>query len=702
MDLQAFFSPRSIAVVGASSQVQAIGAKVFANLVRGGYQGNLYPVNPHHTHIDRHVCYPSVAALPEIVDLVVIVTAAAHVVEILKSCGEHGIKAALIISAGFSEIGAVGQALEKEILAIAKQYRMRLLGPNCLGIMRPSQKINATFDNNQALLGEIALVSQSGALCAGILDWSLNKNIGFSTLISLGNSADIDFGDILNYLAQDAETKSILLYIEGVHAGEKFLQGLRAAAKIKPVIVLKAGRNQQGSRAALSHTGALIGDDDVFAAALEQAGAIRVCTMADLFLAAEILSYQHDFVGKRLLIITNGGGAGVMAADRAADLNIDLPQPNEKLLAALNQILPAHWSHHNPVDIIGDATPERYHATLELCVQQKDYDAILVILVPVATVDPCEVAKQVIADIQHYAKPILVCWIGEKQVHAAWDLFSAQRIPYFDTAEKAVQAFSYLSNYHRNQALLKQQDQPAPILPALDQQQLKTLLAPIRDEKRQVLTAYEAKALLRIAGLPVPDVRIATDATQACAMAGEIGFPLAMKIHSPDITHKQDVGGVVLNITCVQQVTETFQQILAAAKQHCPQANLLGVTLEKMYHTAQDREVMIGVFKDMVFGHVLSFGAGGSLVEWLHDRALILPPINAEMARHLINKTRVAQLLGHYRHWQPARVDLVVDVLLRVAHLLQALPDIVEMDINPLVVNDQAVMVLDARVVVQI
>lgn len=698
--LDHLLSPTSIAVIGASDKPRSVGRKIFKNLLQGNFTGKLYAVNRKHKEVQSQPCFSSIKAITHPVDLVVITTPAKTIPEIIEECGEKGVRAAIVISSGFSEMGKAGKALEQTIIDSARHHSIRLIGPNCLGVMRPSIKMNATFDNNFALPGHLAFVSQSGALSAAILDWAIEKQIGFSTIISLGNSADVDFGDALDYLAVDPETKSILLYIEGIHNAQKFMSGLRAAASVKPVIVIKAGRHAQGSRAALSHTGALIGDDDVFDTALRCGGAIRVLTIEELFLAAEILSRDYPMTGNRLAIITNGGGAGVMAADCAAELAIDLPSLSENTISQLNAVLPSQWSHQNPIDIIGDATPERYHAVLDICSKDKEVDGILTMLVPVAMSRPLKVARQIIQDAKHYDKPLLACWMGDKQVKSSWKLFEKNNIPSFNTPEKAVAAFSYLADYQRNQELLLQSSESFSLRPKSDVTKARLVIESALAKNRTVLTTVESKAILSAFSIPVSQTINAQSAEEAMSTAKSLGFPVVMKINSPDITHKQDVGGVYLNIETVETVRKIFDELMRNAKKWQPDAKILGVTVERMFKSVSDRELMVGVIHDKVFGPVISFGAGGTLVEIMKDRALALPPLNPSTARRLIMQTRVAKLLGEFRHMPAVNLESLVTVLLRVSEMVCELPAIQEMDINPLIVNEKEAVAVDARIIV--
>lgn len=700
--LESLFNPTSIAVIGASDKPGSVGMKVFNNLLKAGFAGKLYPVNPKHTEIQGQRSYPSVKDINQSIDLAVITTPAKTVPQIIADCGEKGVRAVVIISAGFSETGAEGKELEQSFLALAHQHRIRIIGPNCLGIMRPPIKLNATFDNNMAISGNIALVSQSGAICAAILDWAINKKIGFSTMVSLGNAADVDFGEILDFLAIDTKTKSILLYMEGVHNARQFMSGLRAASRMKPVIAIKGGRFSQGSRAAHSHTGALVGDDDAFDAALRRAGAVRVLTIEQLFSAAEILSSNYRAKGDRLAIITNGGGAGVMAADRASELNIPLPPLSDKTLTQLNAVLPSEWSHQNPVDIIGDAPPERYHAAIDICAKDENIDGLLTILVPVAVSNPIKVAEEVIADAKKSTKPIIANWMGGKHVKSSWELFAENKIPYFETPEEAVEAFSYLADYQRNQQLLLQVPEPLSPQPKPDINGAKLVIESALSEHRNILTTIESKAILKAFSIPITQTIETHSSNEALVAAESVQFPVVMKISSPDITHKTDAGGVQLNIENAEAVRSTYNQLIENAKQYKPDAKILGVTVERMYQNPNNRELMIGVIRDKVFGPVITFGAGGTLVEIIHDRAIALPPLNQLIAKRLIERTRISKLLGAFRNMPPVNLDAIINILLRVSEMICELPYIQEMDINPLIANDKEAIAVDARIVVDV
>lgn len=699
--LDALFHPRVIAVIGATDRVGAVGCKVLSNLRQSHFEGTLIPINPKHQSVQGLTCYARVMDAPQAIDLAIIVTPAREVVSVLHQCGEKGIRVAVIISAGFSEMGPAGQALESEILSVAKQYGIRFIGPNCLGIMVPQSHMNATFDNNFAVPGDVALLSQSGAICAAILDWALEKNIGFSAIVSMGNSRDLDFGDMLTYLAQDAKTKSILLYIEGVHYPLRFLEGLRAAAKIKPVIAIKAGRHHSGVRAVHSHTGALVGADDVFSAALMRDGAVRVPSIQSLFTATKILSSHYRASGHRLMIVTNGGGAGVMAADRANELNITLPVLDEHLLNNLNAILPASWSHQNPIDILGDAPPSRYAQVLEACLADDYCDAIVVILVPVAMSSPHEVAELLCQFAKKSHKPIIACWMGGMHTRSSWEYFAQNQIPCFNTPEEAVDAFSYLVDYYHNQQILLQAPEPLVLSHEPDIAGAHHVVNVALAAGREILTSVESKEILSAFDIPVSAISLAVNVTEAVQMASAMGYPVVMKISSPDITHKQDVEGVRLNLRNEQEVSAAYDYMMQQVKARRPDAVIEGVTLERMILNANNRELMIGVTRDNVFGPVISFGIGGSLVEVIRDRAVALPPLNHFLAQQLISRTRALKWLGEFRGQPPVNLDALIHVLLRVSDMIHALPQLVEMDINPLLANDRGVIAVDARIVVE-
>lgn len=618
----------------------------------------------------------------------------------MKLCGEKNINYAIIISAGFSESGANGAEIEASIIEIAKRYNIKLIGPNCLGVLFPHNNLNATFTNSTALPGNLALISQSGALCAAILDWAASAKIGFSALVSLGNIIDIDFGDVLDFLALDPKTHSILLYIESIRHPRKFISSLRAAAKLKPVIIIKAGRNREGIKAAISHTAALVGSDDAFNAAIKRAGAVRVNTIEELFSAGEILSKNFKFKGDKLVIITNGGGAGVLAADHAFELKIKVPEFKQETVQKFNALLPKHWSAHNPLDILGDATPELYEAVITACLEDEAFDAILGILVPVVTSDPLEVAKRIVEIAKNSKKPILTSWLGMEQVASSRKLFLDNDIATFDLPETALDAFSFLAEYYHNQQLLLQAPVPFIEQTKSDISGARYIIEDALAENRKVLTTIESKGILSAFGIPVTQTITVNNVNDALINAELLGFPLVMKILSPDITHKQEVSGIELNITTAEGVRRAYHQILDRLKQHRPDARITGVTLERMYINPNNRELMIGVAKDPVFGPVISFGLGGSFVEVIGDKAVALLPLNPFIIKQLIARTRASRALGKFRNLLPANMEALENVLMKISEMICEIPQIQEMDINPMMVNNKEAVAVDARIVV--
>ena len=699
--LNPLFAPRSVAVFGASDRPDSVGQIVFQNMLQCGFKGKLYPINAKNTEIQGQRAYQSIGEISEPVELVVVATPPQTVPGILEECGLQGVKAAIIITAGFGEAGSEGAALEKELVEVARRFKIRLIGPNCLGVMRPSIGLNATFNKGGSNTGSIAFVSQSGALCTAILDWAQSNDVGFSSVVSLGSSTDVDFGEILDYLVSDPLTSSILMYIEGIRNARSFMSALRAAARIKPVILVKVGRHAAGSKAAMSHTASLVGADDVFDAAVSRAGVVRVKTVTQLFTAAKALSCGFRPVGNRLAIVTNGGGPGVMATDRAADLGLSMAVLSEATIENLNQHLPPNWPHSNPVDIIGDAQADRYHHAVKACLDDENVDGVLAILTPQAMTKPLESAQAMIELANSHSKPLLTCWMGETQVAEARTAFAKAHRPHFRTPEPAVEVFSHLSAYYRNQKLLMQMPGPSAHHDEPDVESARLIIESAMQEHRKVLSEMESKALLAAFNIPVARTMVAHSPNEALLIAQQLGFPVAMKINSPDITHKSDAGGVMLNLRNAHEVRAAYQHIIDSVQLNRPNARVEGISIEPMIVKANGRELMIGVTTDPVFGPVITFGAGGTSVEIMGDRAIALPPLNSFLARELIQGTRIAKMLGPFRNMLPANMAALEDVLLRVSEMVCELPLLKEMDINPLILDEQGVLAADARVVVE-
>lgn len=700
--LKPLFSPQSIAVFGASDRIDSVGQIVFQNMLQSGYRGALYPINPTRAEVQGRKAYATLAQIAEPVELAVIATPAHTVPDIIEECGKHLVKAAVIITAGFGEAGEVGKALEAAVLKNAQRYGIRLIGPNCLGVMRPDIGLNATFNKGGAIPGNVAFVSQSGALCTAILDWAHTQDIGFSSVISMGSSVDVDFGEILDYLISDVKTQSILLYIEGVHDARGFMSGIRAAARIKPVILVKVGHHAAASKAAMSHTASLVGSDDAFEAAVRRAGVVRVETVTQLFSVAKALSCGFHPIGNRLAIVTNGGGPGVMATDCAIETGLAMATLSDTTIEKLNQVLPATWSHGNPVDIIGDAQADRYHYAVKACMEDPNVDGVLTILTPQAMTKPLEAAKVVIELSNQYNKPLLTSWMGGEQVTESRIAFKQAKKPTFRTPEPAVEVFSFLSAYHRNQKLLMQMPGPLSHHVEPDVEGARMVIEGALQDRRKILTEMESKALLSAFHIPVAQTMVAHSPNEALLIAQQLGFPVAMKVNSPDVTHKTDAGGVLLNLANAQAVRAAYHEIIENIQRYRPDARVEGISIEPMIVKPNGRELMVGVTNDPVFGPVITFGAGGTTVEVMGDRSVALPPLNSFLAKDLIQGTRVAKLLGAFRHMPPADMDALESVLLRVSEMVCELPMLMEMDINPLIVDEQGALAADARVVVEL
>jgi acetyltransferase len=696
--LRKVFEPQSVAIIGASDRDASVGAQILRNMREGGFQGEIYPVNPKHETIQGMRAYASITDIDHPVDLAVIAIPAPSIPAVMRACGEREVGAAIVLSAGFAEMGRRGQSLQNEIVDIARTYDIQLVGPNCLGVIRPRVGLNATFAKSGVETGQVALVAQSGSFCTALLDWADSRGFGFSAVASLGATADIGFGDVLDYLAVDPETKSILLYVEGISDARSFMSGLRVAARLKPVIVIKSGRNDKGTRAAASHTGALTGADNVFDAAVQRAGAVRVDTVAQLFAAATTLASGTRVEGPRLAILTNGGGPGVMAADRASDLNVPLAELGKATIDRLSEVLPDHWSHTDPVDILGDADSERYRASTEILLADKNVDGLLVLLTPQAMTEPTACAEGVVAAANKAHKPVLACWMGERLVTEGRQRFAAAGIPQFSSPEGGVDAFVYLACYRRNQKALLQAPEPLSKHSVPDVEGARLIIEHAMGERRYRLSSAEAKAVLKAFHIPTsPSINV-NSAADALIAAEGVGLPVAMKINSPDIPHKSDVGGVRLNIREPRSVRTAFREMTDAVKALRPDARVSGVSIEPMLSRPHAREIMIGIAHDPVFGPVISFGVGGTEAEIFADSQVALPPLNEYLSRELISGTRAARYLKRFRNLPEADFAALTSVLQRISEIACELPEVQELDINPLLVDEAGVIAVDARI----
>lgn len=694
-NLDSLFNPASVAVIGASLRPFSVGATVWKNLSQGGFTGPLYPINPKHTALQGQRCYARVSDLPEAPELAVICTPVATVVALVQALAQRGTRAVIIVTAGLSA------AHKAAILEAARPQLMRILGPNCLGLLSPHAHLNASFAHINARPGKLAFVSQSGALITAVLDWADAQSIGFSHIVSLGEHADVDFGDMLDYLASDANTRAILLYIESVEAPRKFMSAARAAARNKPVIVVKSGRSAQGQKAAASHTGALAGADDVYEAAIARAGMLRVNTLDELFLAAETLTRGQATTSNTLTILTNGGGAGVMAADAAAYQRVALANLSEKTLAKLNAVLPANWSHENPVDIIGDAPAQRYVDALKILTDDAACGTILLIQAPTAIVPSADIARAVVRASEGGTSltRLMSSWLGGHAVDAARQICTDQGIASFETPEQAVRAIAMLNDYAHNQIELMEAP-PAHVDTALpDRDAVRAIVRHALANGQTLLTEPQAKAVLQAYHIAVVETHcVAADADQAAATAARMGFPVVIKILSEQISHKSDVGGVALNLDSEDAVRDAARTMLERVKKLRPDAVVDGFTVQTMVRRKHVQEVIVGATIDQVFGPIVLFGQGGTAVEVMADRAVALPPLSQPLTRALIGRTRIAKLLKGWRDTPAVDEDALIGVLLSVSQLLADIPELAELDINPLLVNFEGAIALDARI----
>ncbi|MEQ8816659.1 MAG: bifunctional acetate--CoA ligase family protein/GNAT family N-acetyltransferase [Thalassobaculum sp.] len=707
-NLDRMFQPASVAVIGASNRERSVGRVLSRNLLSGGFEGPVLPVNPHAAAIGATLAYPDVDALPFAPDLAVICTPPDTVPGIVDSLGRRGTKAAVVITAGFAETRSdAGRQLTQAMLDAARPHLMRVVGPNCVGILVPGIGLNASFAHLHPRAGDIAFVSQSGAVVTAVLDWSTHRDIGFSHVVSLGNMADVDFGDMLDFLIADPKTRAILLYIESITHAPKFMSAARAAARAKPVIVVKAGRTADAARAAASHTGALAGSDAVYDAAFRRAGMLRVFSMDELFDAVETLAYGPRIVGDRLAIISNGGGIGVLATEALSDSGGRLAALAPETMARLDGCLPATWSHGNPVDIIGDAPGSRYAQALEAVLADPGTDAVLVLNCPTAIADSGEAARATLDLVEggrgggRRQPPVLTSWLGDGAAAEARRLFAAARVPTYETPEQAVRGFMHLVRYRRHQALLMETPQPLHEWTAPAVGAARAVIRAVAAEGREMLTGPEAEQVLEAYGVPVARTLTATTPEEAGRAAERIGSRVALKILSRAISHKSDVGGVQLGLEGREPVRAAAEAMLATVAGRSGGAPVDGFAVQAMAAMPHAHELIVGVHRDPVFGPTLLFGKGGVEVEVVRDSAVALPPLNSVLAQDLVSQTRVYDLLRGYRDRPAADLEAIHRVLERVGQLSLDMPEVAELDINPLLAGASGVIALDARIRIQ-
>ena len=697
--LDALFLPSSVAVIGAKDDPGSVGSTLLHNLQKGGFAGKIYPVNPKRNIVCGLECFPSISAVPGPVDLVVIVTPAATVPSIVAECVASKVKSAIIISAGFKELGPSGEALEREIVAHARRGNMPIIGPNCLGVMNPIHKLNATFARGMALPGHMAFISQSGAMCTSVLDWSYREKIGFSAFVSIGSMADVDWGALIDYLGSDPNTQCLLLYMETIGNARAFLTAAREVALEKPIIVIKAGRSQAAAAAAASHTGSLAGSDDVFDAALERAGVLRVNTISELFSMASVLGRQPRPRGPRLTIVTNAGGPAVLATDATVLNGAELAPLQKSTVELLNQFLPKAWSHSNPVDILGDASAEIYARTIQVVTRDEHTDGILVVLSPQDMTDPTATAQALAPYARLDDKPILASWMGGGSVAEGIDVLTDAYIPVFEFPDDAAKTFAAMWRYSQNiKSLYETAELGSGVQQEAELAKIHSLIEGVRQQKRTVLTEAESKCLLSYCGIPVVETVVASNRDEAVEAAKKIGFPIVLKVFSETITHKTDVGGVKLGLGSIDDVVKAFEEIKESVSRLVGPEHFAGVTVQKMV-PRKGYELILGSSTDPQFGPVLLFGAGGQLVEVLKDSAVALPPLTKMLTRRLMEKTRIYEALKGVRGQKVVDIDALENILINFSRMIVENPRIKECDINPLLASHDEIIALDARVI---
>jgi len=697
--LGAFFSPKAVAVIGASEDPGSVGRTLLWNLVGSPFGGMVFPVNPRRPSVLGIKAYPSISEVPEQVDLAVIATPARTVPGIITECGDRGVRAAIVISAGFKESGPAGIELERQVVENARKAHMRVIGPNCLGLMCPPTGLNATFAAAMARPGTVGFISQSGALCTSVLDWSLKELVGFSAFISIGSMADVGWGDLIDFLGDDPQTRSIVIYMESIGDARSFLTAAREVALSKPIIIIKAGRTEQAAKAAASHTGSLTGSDEVLDAAFRRSGVLRVDRISDLFYMAEILARQPRPRGPRLTILTNAGGPGVLATDTLITAGGELTVVSDQTVEELNGVLPAQWSHANPIDILGDASPERYAKAVEIAAKDENSDGLLVVLTPQAMTDPTQTAELLRPHAHSTGKPLLASWMGGADIMAGESILNHAGIPTFPYPDSAARAFNYMWQYSYNLKGIYETPSSAHGLDDPDVVRAGAeLVAGVRESGRTILTEYESKRLLDVYGIPTVRTELAATADAAVEVAEAIGYPVVLKLHSETITHKTDVGGVQLSLRDEQAVRGAFDRIRTAVGERAGEGHFLGVTVQPMLRL-EGYEIILGSSIDPQFGPVLLFGTGGQLVEVFKDRALSLPPLTTTLARRVMEQTRIHRALRGVRGRKPVDIAELEQLMVRFSYLVVEQRWIKEIDINPLMASPDGLVALDARVV---
>ncbi|HEV3332642.1 MAG TPA: bifunctional acetate--CoA ligase family protein/GNAT family N-acetyltransferase [Bryobacteraceae bacterium] len=700
--LDVFFTPKTVALVGATENPGSVGRTILWNLVTSPFGGTVYPVNPKRPNVLGVKAYPSISDIPEQVDLAVIVTPPPSIPGIIRECGQNGVRGAVIISAGFKETGPEGAALERQVLEEARAAKIRVIGPNCLGVMAPLSGLNATFATTIARPGSVGFISQSGALCTAVLDWSLKEMVGFSAFISVGSMVDVSWGDMIYHLGNDPKTRSIVIYMETIGNARSFLSAAREVAFSKPIIVIKPGRTAAAAKAAASHTGSLTGSDEVLEAAFRRSGVLRVNNIADLFYMAEVLSKQPRPKGPRLTIVTNAGGPGVLATDALITGGGELAELSPETMEAYNAVLPPTWSHNNPVDIIGDASPERYAKALEIAAKDPHSDGMLVILTPQAMTDPTRIAEQLRPLAEQKDKPVIASWMGGVDVAAGEEVLNRANIPTFPYPDTAARAFNYMWQYAYNlKGLYETPAMPEDEASGFNRKvAADEIIQKTRKAGRTILTEFDSKQILSAYGIPVAKTVVAATEGEAVAAGREIGYPVVLKLFSETITHKTDVGSVQLNLSDEEAVGRAFRAIQSSVAEKVGAQHFQGVTVQPMVKLKDAYELILGSSLDPQFGPVLLFGMGGQLVEVFKDRALALPPLNTTLARRMMEQTKIYKALEGVRGRRGVDMHALEMLLVRFSALVAEQRWIKEIDINPLLASPDGLIALDARVVV--
>jgi acetyltransferase len=697
-NLDKIFKPKSIAVIGASDKAGSPGYRVFRNLIGSGYEGVVYPINPNRESVQGVHAYKTITELPKVVDLAIIITPAITVPDILEQCGKMGVKGVLIITAGFKEIGPQGAALEQQLFGIKKKYNMRILGPNCVGFIMPYLNLNASFTGSTPDKGNIALFSQSGAVCGAILDWAAAAKVGFSSFVSVGSMLDIDFGDLIDYFGLDQHTRSLVLYVESITNAKKFMSAAKSFARVKPVIVIKSGKYSEGAKAAASHTGALAGEDAIYEAAFRRTGIVRVDDITDLFNCSSILAKQPRPTGPNIVIVTNAGGPGVLATDAVIEKGGKIAKLSDETIQKLNQVLPPTWSKSNPVDIIGDGDDIRYQNAMDICLKDNNVDGLVVICVPQVMADPDKVAEKIVDIARKTTKPILTSFIGEASVFHARQILNSSNIPTYNSPDDAIESYMYLYHYGRHLSQLYETPEELGVKDSSHKVTVKKILEAAKKENRDLLDEIESKTFLELYGIRTTNPQVAKTAEKAAQLAQKIGYPVVMKIFSPQITHKSDVGGVVLDLRCDEDVKKTYNDMIKRAKEKVPDAKIIGVTIQKMIKNS-GYELILGSKKDPVFGSVILFGLGGIYTELFKDRAIGFPPLNQVLAHRIVEKTKAYDLLKGFRGIKPIDMKKVEETMVEFSYLIIDNPEIKEIDINPLIAHENDLIAVDARII---